>query len=113
MEAILLKARESDSPRNIGSTCINAETIRNLKIEIIIVIMFWNIRDAGTVRNQVKLATVSTETEWEIIKCPKYGWEHQHGGHRLTNLGIILPDRVPDDFVWTWASDCIIGRAAL
>jgi hypothetical protein len=48
----------------------------------------------------------------EGVTCP-VNPGHQRAGKRLGDLRIVLPNRKPDDFVWTWYSDLLIGENAI
>lgn len=55
----------------------------------------------------------SSKAEWdertklEKIIC-SHDPGHNRGGNRSDPLGIVLSDKAPTDFVWTWYSDCLI-----
>jgi hypothetical protein len=38
---------------------------------------------------------------------------HRHGGSRLSDLSLILPDTEVQDFVWTWQSECLVTENTL
>ena len=52
------------------------------------------------------------ESALEIVRCA-IDPDHQRGGRRLINLSVVLPDKVVEDFVWTWQSECLVPESTL
>ena len=62
--------------------------------------------------SQHKRAEWDEGTEQEGIECPKYPG-HARGGKRSSPIEVVLPNRPPDDFVWSWISDCLVQKKVL
>jgi hypothetical protein len=59
-----------------------------------------------------EIATWDSWVDLEEIHCPLDSG-HQRGGKRIGELTVEPTPRGPSpDFVWTWLSDCLIGRFA-
>ena len=48
------------------------------------------------------------EGDHKIVYCPVNPGHQRAGGPRLKDLNVTLPKPVPQDFVWTWYSECLI-----
>lgn len=70
---------------------------------------FWRLENPAS---EKKWAQWAQEMELEEIVCP-LNPDHRGAGKRLSNLSVILPNPVVDDFVWTWYSECMIQESVL
>lgn len=66
---------------------------------------FWHLSDAKSPRSPAEW--VHEEMDLESVPC-SVDEGHQHQGKRLTDLSVKLPGYSPEDFVWTWYSECLM-----
>jgi hypothetical protein len=69
--------------------------------------VFWRLR---AFEPPGKTATV--EATYSGITCP-VNLDHQRAGARTSDLNVILPNNIVENFVWTWFSDCLITEPVL
>lgn len=70
---------------------------------------FWCLRSTGSVR---KLAEWDERVDLETVTC-QTNPGHQRAGRRITKLAVTLPTNRVEDFIWTWASECLVQLRVL
>lgn len=74
--------------------------------------MFWNLTDTGDER-RLAYAPDGEDTRFEKVHCPLNPVGHNRLGRRISDLNLVLPKMEPEDFVWTWESECLVQEHVL
>jgi len=74
--------------------------------------MFWNLTDPDSERRLAD-APEDEEIRFREVHCPVEPKDHFGVRDRISPLSVVLPNLKPQDFVWTWAGECLVQEGVL
>lgn len=74
--------------------------------------MYWNLTGTGD-EKRLAQTTEGYKVEFKRVVCSVNPAGHNGLGDRTSPLSIVLQNIEPDDFVWTWASECLVQEHVL